>query len=94
MTMKHYGTITEQPKMKLHIWDELANEVTAPTPRELEDINAERKGEWEYQGLLANGVAVLRNDRHYALETWAENEDEARFKFALFPTYREINEND
>lgn len=72
------------PKL-LFAWDELANEVKERDPDELRECNQE--GGWEYDGSLPNGVAVLRTDRHVALECWADTIEQAREMFSVRPEY-------
>jgi hypothetical protein len=68
-------------------WDELCNKITRweGEPREHEE-------EWAYHSLLQNGVVVLKTDRHWALETWADNEGHANRKFLDFPPYARMHE--
>jgi hypothetical protein len=75
--------------LKLYCWDELSGEITQGQS-DAERVALNREGGWEYQGLTIHNVAVLRTDRHFALECWAADESEANWKFSKFPPYAEF----
>jgi hypothetical protein len=75
--------------MNLYCWDELGFEITSWGQENPDPTREENMG-WEYSKLLPNGVVVLRTDRHFALETWAEDVVEAHNKFLKFPYYAEM----
>ena len=71
----------------LYAWDELGNEIVN-WGQENPDAEREENMGWEYSKLLPNGVVVLKTDRHFALETWAKDQEEAHNKFMEFVEYR------
>jgi hypothetical protein len=81
--------------MKHYVWDEANDQVT----NNVEFLDELAYGvSWEYDGLLANGVVKLTardaKGSRQVRETWAENEQEAKYKFALDPYYKTLHPNE
>jgi len=87
--------MTEDKKITLFVWDELINEIVVHG--EFAEHSAWNIS-WEYKRLLSNGTVVLHavdaNGVRLVMETWAENVEEAKYKFGLHPKYREMNPNE
>ena len=78
--------------MTLFAWDELDNEITIRDRAELDERNAE--GGWELDRIHANGVRILTNGRHIALEVELDTNDpsEADILFTEVIEYAEMQE--
>jgi hypothetical protein len=72
-------------------WDEISNEIQVEEDRNDLRQRSDESG-FYFQELTMNGVAVLKTDRHWGLECWAENMDEAKFKFSAFDYFTEMQE--
>ena len=81
--------------MKHYIWDE-ANDLVTTNTEYLDELGYGVS--WEYNGLLANGVVMLtardKDGSRRVFETWAESEQEAKYKFALEPYYKALHPNE
>jgi hypothetical protein len=81
--------------MKHYVWDENTDVVETDSSY-LDKLNYGTS--WEYNGLLANGVVTLtardKDGSRRVFETWAESEQEARYKFALDPYYKSLHPNE
>jgi hypothetical protein len=78
---------------KLFTWDEIDNELRERQCEEAWITSWE--GGWRTEGWTEDGkVAILRTDRHTALETWAASEEEAHANFLKVSIYLEYNETE
>jgi len=76
---------------EFYSWDEISNEIQVEPDRKDLRKRSEEIG-MVYKDLLPNGVVVLETDRHYGLECWAEDVNDADAKFTEFPYYAECQE--
>ena len=75
--------------MDYYSWDEISAELHIE-----EDMEDLRKRSEEigmmFRFLMPNGVAVFSTDRHFGLECWANDANDADAKFTEHPTYAEF----
>jgi hypothetical protein len=81
--------------MKHYVWDEATDRVTS-NDEFLDELGYDVS--WEYNGMLANGVVKLtardKNGSRQVRETWACSDQEAKYKFALDPYYKQLHPNE
>ena len=75
--------------MNYYSWDEIGDEIQIE-----EDIPDLRRRSDEigmtFQHVMPNGVAVLKTDRHFGLECWATDQNDADVKFTAHPVYAQF----
>lgn len=75
--------------MAKFIWDELGMELEQDPMPAAERAENDAAAGWIREPATAEGVVVLRTDRHFALECEAASHHEAHEKFLTIREYRE-----
>ena len=75
--------------MNFYSWDEINDEIQIEEDQKEYRKRSDEVG-FQLVELLPNGVVVTKTDRHFGLECWAKDEDEAHEKFSEFPYFNDF----
>jgi hypothetical protein len=75
--------------MNYYSWDEISGELQIEEDREDLRKRSDEIG-MIFRELMPNGVAVFATDRHFGLECWAADPNEADAKMTKHPVYKEF----